>query len=518
MRNIITILAFLVSMAVFGQASSKYQRLGKLTTSEINAIDVTNSNYVYTAYDTTLGIEVINTGSGWVPRKGASSFTDIEGSPYDNTALGDALDLKADASAIPPVINNLTSTSTTSALSAAQGKVLQDGKFPYTGGIITGTTNIQLTDYDYRLGPSGFQLKANALSSPNNGYFTIRRLPLSNNYDIVTPSGVASTGSSKIELVTVNNTVETGDPTAVVAIVKGRMKGVDGIDSDDYATVGQISGGGTDDQTASEVPFTPAGTISSTNVQDAIEELGTEKASNSGIVHLAGPETITGVKTFNTQTYFTTSILLRQNVGGGNIPSPIAFAPTTNDMFSVAENTNSSFWMRGDYLNWKNPTQLDSGARFTQDNTGIRTYTLPDASGGVLISDTSEITGSDQITNLVSATASEIESDPPASTTLAICSDCAPATIVTSATIDLDSKDIMFNDSSDAATITFNNAKAGSTAYIYINRSSAPTLAGSGLTFNPVPGSAAFASNTDMVICFHVRYDGTTVDYYYLGL
>jgi hypothetical protein len=40
-----------------------------------------------------------------------------------------------------PVINNLTSTSTTSALSAAQGKVLQDGKLSLSGGTMTGIIN-----------------------------------------------------------------------------------------------------------------------------------------------------------------------------------------------------------------------------------------------------------------------------------------------------------------------------------------------------------------------------------------
>ena len=36
------------------------------------------------------------------------------------------------------VVNNLTSTSTTSALSAAQGKALQDNKLDKTGGTLTG--------------------------------------------------------------------------------------------------------------------------------------------------------------------------------------------------------------------------------------------------------------------------------------------------------------------------------------------------------------------------------------------
>lgn len=40
------------------------------------------------------------------------------------------------------IVNNLTSTDTDKALSAAQGKVLQDGKFPYTGGNLTGSLGV----------------------------------------------------------------------------------------------------------------------------------------------------------------------------------------------------------------------------------------------------------------------------------------------------------------------------------------------------------------------------------------
>ena len=43
------------------------------------------------------------------------------------------------------------------------------------------------------------------------------------------------------------------------------------------AVLGGSSAGGTDDQTAAEVPFTPAGDIAATNVQAAIEELDAEK-------------------------------------------------------------------------------------------------------------------------------------------------------------------------------------------------------------------------------------------------
>ncbi len=70
-----TFLILCTTIAV-GQASSRYQRLGKLTTAEISAVDVSNTDYIYTAYDTDLSIEVINLGAGWIPRMNASSSVD----------------------------------------------------------------------------------------------------------------------------------------------------------------------------------------------------------------------------------------------------------------------------------------------------------------------------------------------------------------------------------------------------------------------------------------------------------
>ncbi|WP_228235945.1 hypothetical protein [Allomuricauda sp. M10] len=60
----------LTSFLAMGQASFQYQRHGKKTSAEIALIDVSNTNYVYTATDIDLGIEVINwsDGNGWIPR------------------------------------------------------------------------------------------------------------------------------------------------------------------------------------------------------------------------------------------------------------------------------------------------------------------------------------------------------------------------------------------------------------------------------------------------------------------
>lgn len=59
----------------------------------------------------------------------------------------------------------------------------------------------------------------------------------------------------------------------------GKVAQTDGANGWTFITT--PSGGGTDDQNASEVPFTPAGNIGATDVQAAIEELDTEKAASS---------------------------------------------------------------------------------------------------------------------------------------------------------------------------------------------------------------------------------------------
>lgn len=99
MKKALLIVVLLVGALGYGQSKQAYLRLGKLTTTEIDAIDVTDTTVVYTAYDTTLGIEVKNTGSGWVPRITASGTIDATPTDGSNNAVAsngvfDALALK----------------------------------------------------------------------------------------------------------------------------------------------------------------------------------------------------------------------------------------------------------------------------------------------------------------------------------------------------------------------------------------------------------------------------------------
>ena len=121
------------------------------------------------------------------------------------------------------------------------------------------------------------------------------------------------------------------------------------------------------------------------------------------------------------------------------------------------------------------------------------------------------------VTNVMLQTQAQFDSDGATSTgEVVFISDASPAEVVTSATIAMEGWK-MYNDSStDAATITLSDCDPGETLTVYINRASAPTLAGTGLTFNQLPNTTAFAAATDMMIIFEVSHDGTTIDYYYV--
>lgn len=99
---------------------------------------------------------------------------------------------------------------------------------------------------------------------------------------------------------------------------------------------------------------------------------------------------------------------------------------------------------------------------------------------------------------------------------LIIITDASPAEVVETATIAMDGWKMYDDQTADAATITLSDCDPGETLTVYINRASAPSLAGTGLTFNQLPNTTAFASATTMMIIFEVAYDGTTIDYYYV--
>lgn len=169
MKKVIVIVVAMLGYISFGQSSiHNYMHLGKLSTAEIAQIDTSDTNVIYTAYDTSLGIEVINKddGNGWVARFDAATGADALGPDGDK------------------------------------------------GDITVGGSGTTLTVND------------------------------------------GSINSAKIE----DGSLDLSDlSTALVTYIDAKADGT-----------------GTDDQTASEVPFSPNGSIAATNVQAAIQEVRDE--------------------------------------------------------------------------------------------------------------------------------------------------------------------------------------------------------------------------------------------------
>lgn len=106
MKKTIFIIILLIGLFGYSQAKLNYVRLGKLTTVEIAAINVTDTSVIYTAYDTTLGIEVINLGAGWIPRMSAGTSDGVitavalNGTSLDFTGSGGAFNSSVDLSTL----------------------------------------------------------------------------------------------------------------------------------------------------------------------------------------------------------------------------------------------------------------------------------------------------------------------------------------------------------------------------------------------------------------------------------
>jgi len=101
------------------------------------------------------------------------------------------------------------------------------------------------------------------------------------------------------------------------------------------------AGGGTDDQVAAEVPFTPNGSIASTNVQDAIQEVRDEAGGGGS----PASETVAGIAEIATNAEVDTG------TDNGRIVSPAGLAHAfQNKAFSLAGAYSNLLWNTGDNL------------------------------------------------------------------------------------------------------------------------------------------------------------------------
>ncbi len=140
---------------------------------------------------------------------------------------------------------------------------------------------------------------------------------------------------------------------------------------------GISGGGGTDDQTAPEVVFTPNGSISSTNVQTAIQEVRNES------VPMTGSQNISGVK------FFTDGIALGNGIASG---SGILFSK--NNVINQSATSGGTFGKL--YLDnsnrWNFLQQGNYSTSFDFNATAHRIVTWQDKAGTVAyLSDTSTL-------------------------------------------------------------------------------------------------------------------------------
>ena len=292
-----------------------------LTTAQLNALSGTLKTGL-TIMDTTLGVVVSWNGSAFIPITSAGSFATLTGLARDNTDLNAELDLKADVSAIPTVINNLTSTSTTAALSAAQGKVLQDGKLSLSGGTMSGDI-----DFNYFYGLENMDFIDMTMNGVDDKFLRF----------------ILNDGATDQFWLAPDN--GSGFETTLMYDYSDDEWQIDNVR---IATVDDIAGGGTDDQTAAEVPITDSGLyFTGTNVETALQELGAGTAGGSFGIVASG----TSVFTSATTQVVTHSlgyapdisrILLSINTSASVLPHAYVSATSTTTISITTTNTGGS--------------------------------------------------------------------------------------------------------------------------------------------------------------------------------
>lgn len=335
-----------------------------------------------------------------------------------------------------------------------------------------------------------------------------------------------------------------------------------------------LGGGGTDDQTAVEVPITDSGDyFTGTNVEAALQELGAGTAGGSfGIVAEGMFDTTSGTGTYTiTHSLGYAPAVTRIQIQQYDKPGCCANQPTaieniTTTTFDVKTTTTSGFYYAWRIFGTGSTTPLD----YTEVASGLDTElgssdwrtggdtvdaTSVNAAGAVMNSDTSTASMSfvvdedDMVSNsatkvptqqsvkayvdansgggglqmhpdspvtidsLYVGTVAQIAAAGLGTDVLSIPTDAPPATTFTGTVIPLDGYYTIDNTSTDTATWTLNATVRNGAAFdILINQASEPAITGA----TQIPGTQAFSTNTLSVIKGTVIQG--TVYYYFLDL
>lgn len=131
------------------------------------------------------------------------------------------------------------------------------------------------------------------------------------------------------------------------------------------------AGGGTDDQTAAEVPFTPTGTIAATDTQVAIAEVANEAAQTSGFtMGAAGIPFIVNSRNITMEGSPTSARVI--NVGDFNMEIPAATAVDANGLIAVSSGISGLGSNVGTFLD--TPSIGNFFTALTGEATGASTF------------------------------------------------------------------------------------------------------------------------------------------------
>lgn len=312
-------------------------------------------------------------------------------------------------------------------------------------------------------------------------------------------------------------------------------------------------GTGTDDQTAAEVSIADAGgIITATTVEDALQEnrtaidLNTAKATNAthtGEVTGSGALTIASgvvdsdnivngtIDEADLDTSVNASLDLAdasiQNNSVNNVTGTLNITDTTDGAGIIVNASTNETTLKGGSSGGGTTTQLVIGPNSmlltgyttaeqeAAGSTSLVTKEYVDANPGGVAGTIPTFTGTTLLGAMIQTEAQQDSDGAPPTGYASLCSDCDPAKVIATATIAMEGWKMYDDQTADAATITLSDCEPGETLTVYINRAGAPTLAGTGLTFNQLPNTTAFAAATEMGIYFEVAYNGTTIDYYY---
>lgn len=155
------------------------------------------------------------------------------------------------------------------------------------------------------------------------------------------------------------------------------------------------------DYAASQIINTPTGSISSTNVQAAINELATEKANDADVLHKAGAEVVTGVKTFTAQPVGILASSISSTPGGHvsstNVQAALDEIDSEKQRVLSFQDSGTPTGLPGliTTLNFRNNLDLSlSGSTLNIDSSGGSGGGATDLAQGTRTVDTVQVTSS----------------------------------------------------------------------------------------------------------------------------